>query len=139
MKSKLTAYAKVALIGIIFWALPSYKPVYNPLEYSQVANPVRTLNTAFQVSTTKWTMVSYTVAVASVITVGQGIAYIDISPDNATWTNITSAGETSVGLLNTKNYNIAATVPPGYYARIRTVVTGGATVSYVGGQDFYLP
>lgn len=100
-----------------------------------VNNPARTLNTSFRPSTTNGTRCSYTVAISSAVSVGQAIAYLEISADNSTWTTINSAGETSVALLNTKYYNLQGEIPANWYCRIRTALTLGGTLTFVSGQE----
>lgn len=123
-------------------ALPNGGITYNAAtgEVSQTTPtynnaPARALNTSYKPSTVRPTRVSYTVSVASVVSVGQAIAYLEISVDGTNWTIVNSAGETSVGLLNTKYYNLQAEVPANYFFRIRSAVTLGGQVTFMSGQE----
>lgn len=108
--------------------------------------PARTLNSSYQISTTRNTRVSYTVSIVTALSLlnlnSSGIAYLEISANNSTWVTVNSAGITraisiaiSLGLNETSQYNLQCEVPSGYWARIRTVTTGGATVSFTSGQE----
>jgi hypothetical protein len=106
--------------------------------------PARSLNTSYQLSTTKRTKVSYTVAVTtalSLINLGSsGRVFLEISANNSTWTPINSAGVTKavavgIAINETQYYNVQGEVPIGYYVRLRSVTTGGATVAFESGQE----
>lgn len=97
-----------------------------------------TIGTGKQISTTRTTLVTYTISVASVVSIGQAIGFLEVSPDNVNWTTINSAGETSVALLNTKYYNLQGSVQAGYYVRIRSAVTLGGVVAFVSGQEMQI-
>ncbi len=108
--------------------------------------PGRSLNTSVQISTTKRTRVSYTVSLTTALSLlnasAAGQVFLEISANNSTWTTINSAGVSrslaivvAVGLNETAYYNIQGEVPTGYYFRLRTVVSGGATMAFVSGQE----
>lgn len=108
--------------------------------------PGRSLNTSVQISTTKRTRVSYTVSLTTALSLlnssAAGQVFLEISQNNSTWTTINSAGLSrslaivvAVGINETVYYNIQGEVPTGYYVRLRTVTSGGATMTFVSGQE----
>lgn len=108
--------------------------------------PSITLNTSSQISTTKNTKVSYTVAITTAISLlnlnSSAQAFLEISADNSTWITINSAGTTrtlsaalTLSLNETVYFNIQGEVPAGYYRRIRTITAGGGTVTLSSGQE----
>lgn len=116
---------------------------YNP----QFNNgPVRSLNSSYQISTLYNARVSYTLSVATAVSLlnlnSSGVVFLEISSDNVNWTTISRAGITralsvaiSLGLNDTQVLNVQGEVPVNYYARLRSVVSGGATVTFLSGQE----
>jgi hypothetical protein len=120
---------------------------YNPVPTIN-NSPGRTLNTSFQPTCVRGTFVSYTIVITRALNLGNltasGVANLQISPDNVNWTTINSAGITStlsvslsLGITDALQYNIQGVVPKGYYARIQTNVSGGASVTMPSGQETY--
>ena len=108
--------------------------------------PARALTTSFRPSTTRPTRVSYTVSIATTLSLlnlnSSGTVALQISPDNSTWTTINSAGVTktlavsiSVGLNDTSLLNVAGEIPSGYYCRLLPTTSGGSTVTFSSGQE----
>lgn len=108
--------------------------------------PGRTLGTSFRPSTTRPTRVSYTVSVATTLSLlnlnSSGTVQLQISPDNVTFSTINSAGITralavsiSVGLNDTSMLNIQGEIPAGFYCRLLSTVSGGATAVFTSGQE----
>ncbi len=108
--------------------------------------PGLTLNSSSIISTTKKTRVSYTVSITTALNLlnltGGGQAFLEISANGTSWTTINSAGVSrtltigvAVGVGETAYYNIQGEVPKGYYRRIRTTTSGGASVAFVSGQE----
>lgn len=108
--------------------------------------PARSLNSSYQISTTRNTRVSYTVSITTAIALlnlnSAGTAFLEISSDNTNWTTINSAGVSrtlsvsiTVGLNETTSFNIQGEVPANFFARIRTTTSGGASVSFTSGQE----
>ena len=108
--------------------------------------PARTLGTSFRPSTTRPTRVSYTVSIATTLSLlnlnSSGTVQLQISPDNVTFSTINSAGITrtlavsiSVGLNDTSMLNIQGEIPAGYYCRLLSTVSGGATAVFTSGQE----
>jgi len=108
--------------------------------------PGRSLNSSVQISTTKRTRVSYTISLTTALSLlnasAAGQVFLEISANNSTWTTINSAGISrslsiviAVGLNETAYYNVQGEVPTGYYVRLRTVTSGGATMAFVSGQE----
>lgn len=100
--------------------------------------------TSFQVSTTQSSRVKYTVthtvALTLLLSSGSSMAYLEISPNNSTWTLVDQAGfsralTVAVALNDSMTNNVSAEVPAGYYIRIRTVTSGGGSASYTCGQE----
>lgn len=125
--------------GVISATTPS-TPTYT---YNYPARPIN--STAFQISTTKESIVTYsvahTVALTLILASGASTVYLETSANGTTgWQTISSAGYSEslgVGVSVNKSVisNIQGVIPPGYYARIRSVVTGGGSVTYNQGQE----
>lgn len=109
------------------------------------ANPARTLNTAFQVSTTQDASVIYTVdiSVTSLLLAGaSGRVYLEYADNSAMTTNlvtVNSSPNATGGVLNVTNLgsgNVTGWIPAGKWARIRTAtVSGSPAFTFVGSQE----
>jgi hypothetical protein len=110
--------------------------------------PSRTLNSAFQISTTKNTRVSYSVTCVTALSLlnlnGTAQAFLEISADGSTgWITLNGAGiartlsvAITLGLNESAIYNIQAEIPAAFYCRIRTSTAGtGSTVTFTSGQE----
>ena len=106
----------------------------------------RSINgTGFQVSTTQYSFVSYCVQIASTLSLsgGQtGTVFLEISPDNSSWTEVTrfvngNTGSLTVGLNTTQTIasQLSAYIPKGYYVRLRQTSSGTPTITYISGQE----
>lgn len=103
--------------------------------------PTRSLNTAFQISTTQDANVNYTidVTVSALLLAGQsGRVYLEYADNAAMTTNvviINEAGNSTGGVLNVTNLNpgnVSGWIPAGKYVRIRTAnVSGTPTFTLV--------
>jgi len=112
---------------------------YNPT----MGSASRSLNSAFQVSTTKDAFVYYTVQISAAMTLGggqTGTVFLETSPDNSVWTEAGrltngNTGTLVIGVAITNNnvFQVSAFVPVSYYVRLRT--TGTATINYISGQE----
>lgn len=109
---------------------------------SVVTRPIN--STSFQVSTTQASRVKYTIThtigLTLVLSSGSSMVYLEISPNNSTWTLVDQAGlsrslAVAVVINDTMTNNVSAEVPAGYYVRIRTVTSGGGSTSYTCGQE----
>lgn len=111
--------------------------------------PGRPLGTSFQISPVAAANVSYTVSIATALSLlnasSSGRIDLQISADNVTFTTINSAGITrslsvsiTVGLNDTTYFNIQGIVPAGYYCKLLSTVTGGATATFTSGQEVIL-
>lgn len=106
----------------------------------------------FQVSSTKLAIISYSVKVITAVQIGvatnvEGYVILEIAATNSStagdWTEIgrTSNGQNiglALALSSTQSVGgqISGVLPPGYYARLRSVnVSGTPTYSYVSGQE----
>lgn len=112
----------------------------------------RTLNSAFQVSTTRDAMVSYSVEIgaAASLTGGQtGTVFLEIANDDAFTSGVqeiarfVNGNSVSLAIAITVNQNIcgvlAGYVPAGKYARLRTANTVGTpSFNYRSGQEALL-
>lgn len=122
------------------------KPTIPVVNTPAATNPVRTFNSAFQVSTTRNAQVQYTAQIVAAISlaVGQtGTIYLETSPNNSTWTiqdqfTNGNTGTLAVGfsLTQTMAQSLGAYVPAGYWVRLRT--TGNATITYITSQEVQL-
>lgn len=109
------------------------------------SNTTRTLNTAFQVSTTRDAFVTYTVdiSVTSLVLAGtSGRVYLEYADDSGFTTNVvtvSSSPSATSGVLNVTNLgsgNVSGVIPAGKYVRIRTAnVAGSPTFTYQGSQE----
>lgn len=112
----------------------------------------RSLNSAFQISTTKDSLVNYSVDIACTLSLtgGQtGTAFLEIATNSAFTTGVQelcrfvngNTGTLTVGLNITQNITggLNGYVPSGYYVRIRTAnTTGTPTFNYRSGQEVLL-
>jgi hypothetical protein len=109
-------------------------------------SPGRTIGTSYRISTVRPARVSYTVSATTGLSLlnlnSSAVVYLEISADNATWLTINSAGVTrtlavsiSVGINDTSNFNIQGEVPTNYYCRLRAVLSGGGTATFMSGQE----
>lgn len=124
--------------GVITNTSPYIAPTFNN-------TATKTLNGAgVQISTTKNTKVSYTVthtiALTLLVSTGSSMAYLEISPNNSTWTTVSQGGVSrslavAVSLNDLLVTNLQCDVPAGWYVRIRSVVSGGGTATYTCGQE----
>jgi len=123
--------------------VPNY--TFTPLSPTYSNTPARTLNaTGAILSTTKPTWVSYsithTVTLTLVVLNGTSNVYLEISPNNTTWTTISQAGfsdgvAVAVAITKSQTNNIQGYIPANYYYRIRSVVTGGGSATFANGQE----
>lgn len=116
------------------------------------ANPSRTLNSAFQISTTQDTQVSYAVDIAATLslTTGQtGTVVLEYADDSGFTTNVVTLqsavnGNTGtlaigLGLTQTATVTLTGIVPAGKYVRLRTVnTTGTPTFTFRTAQEVLL-
>lgn len=111
-----------------------------------ISSATRSLNTSYQVSTTLNARVSYTVSLGTAVNLlnlnSAAQVYLEISPNNSTWTTVNAAGKTqtlsvaiTLGITETNLYNLQCEVPAGYWVRLRSSVSGGGTASYNSGQE----
>jgi hypothetical protein len=124
--------------GVITNTAPYVAPTFNN-------TATKTLNGAgVQISTTKNTKVSYsvthTIALTLVVSSGSSMAYLEISPNNSTWTTVNQGGfsrslAVAVALNDSQTTNLQCDVPAGWYVRIRTVTSGGGSASFTCGQE----
>lgn len=121
--------------------IPNYAvgaPTYNN-------TPSRTINGAgIQISTTKNTRVTYTIthsiALTLVLTSGSSMVFLEVSPNNSTWTTISQAGYSdgvavAIALTKTNTNNVQGEVQAGWYMRLRAVTTGAGSAALVNGQE----
>jgi len=112
----------------------------------------RPLNTAFQVSATRWSTVRYAIDISTTVSLTGsqvGTVILEIASDAGFTANVQTiltfsngnSGSLVVGLVLTQLSTAlpSADVPPAYYVRIRTVnVTGVPTFTYKSGQEVLL-
>lgn len=118
--------------GVISQTAPTY------------STTARTLNSSFRPSTTRPTRVSYTIThsitLTLILTSGSSMVYLEISPDNSTWTTISQAGYSdgvavAVALTKTTTNNVQGEIPSNYYARLRAVTSGAGSAAFTCGQE----
>jgi len=112
----------------------------------------RTLNSGFQVSTSRDALVNYSVDIQATIslTTGQsGTVFLEIATNSGFTTGLQelarfvngNTGTLALGLSLTQNVTgtLSGYVPSGYYARLRTSnTTGVPTYNYRSGQEVLL-
>lgn len=117
------------------------------------ATPTRSLNSAFQVSASRASFVSYTVDIATTLSLtgGQtGTVTLQYADDSGFTTNVKSiqssvngnTGTLTIGLALTQTASAAVTgiIPAGKYVRIATAnTTGTPTFTYRTGQEVLMP
>lgn len=122
-----------------------------PIVRSQ-ASFTRTLNTIFQISSTRDAMVNYSVDIACTISLvaGQtGTVFLEIASDSGFTANVQelargvngNTGTLTIGLNLTQNCTttLSGYIPIGYYCRLRTANTVGApSFNYRSGQEILL-
>lgn len=125
--------------------------VVDPANWSYTT-PTRSLNTAFQVSTTRNSRVSYAVSIAATLslTTGQsGTVVLEYADDSGFTTNVktiqssinANTGSLAIGLnlTQTVTASVSGDVPSGKYVRLRTVNnTGTPTFTFVSAQEVLL-
>lgn len=113
------------------------------------ANPSRSLNSAFQISTTRDALVSYSVDVAcalSLTTGQQGTVYLRYADDSGFTTNVVevcrfvngNTGTLAIGLALTQNATgtLSGAIPAGKYVKLVTENnTGTPTFTYRRAQE----
>lgn len=116
------------------------------------AAPTRSLNTAFQPSATRDAQVSYSVDIATTVSLSGGAVgtvFLEYADDSGFTTNVVEIGRTVSGNTGTLvvglTLNQAATaqlngiVPAGKYVRLRTAnTTGTPTFTYRSSQEVLL-
>lgn len=116
------------------------------------ANPSRTLNSAFQISSTRASFASYSVDVAATATLagGQtGTVFLEYANDSGFTSGVTevarfvNGNSVSLAIAITVNQNVTGTltgmIPAGKYVRVRTANTvGNPTFTYRSGQEVLL-
>jgi len=106
---------------------------------------VKTINGAgVQISTTRDAFVTYTVthtiALTLLLASGSSQVFLEVSPNNSTWTTISQAGYSdavavAVALTKTTTNNVQGMIPAGNYVRLRSVVSGGGSTTFTNGQE----
>lgn len=109
------------------------------------ANPARSLNTAFQISSTRdaWVGYSVNISVTSALLAGQeGRVHLEYADDSGFTTNVVTVASTvnaTSGVLNLTNIgpgSVTGWIPAAKYARIRTEnVTGTPTYALTRTQE----
>lgn len=103
--------------------------------------------TSWQISATRPARVSYsvthTIALTLVLSAGSSTVYLEISPNNTTWTTINAAGYSdavavAVALSKTVTNNVQGEVPAGWYVRLRAVTSGAGSAAFASGQEVTL-
>jgi len=131
----------------------SYNATTGQISATSQANPTYTYNyptrpinsTAFQISTTKEAIVTYavshTVALTLLVSAGGSTVFLETSANGTTgWQIISSAGYVEslgvgVSVNKTLTSNVQGVIPPGYFARLRVVTTGGGSATFSNAQE----
>lgn len=113
------------------------------------ANPSRTLNSAFQISSTRDAIVSYTVDISASLTLSggaTGTVTLEYADDSGFTTNVVTVqssvngntGALTIGLslTQTASASLCGVIPAGKYVRLRTANTAGTpSFNYRGSQE----
>lgn len=105
--------------------------------------------TGFQASTTRDAMAIYSVQIVATATIGSGgvgSVFLEISPNNSSWTEVgrITNGQVitlAITLNSVQTYSgqLIAYIPAGYYARLRSANTTGAPAyTWLAGQEILL-
>lgn len=117
-----------------------------------VGAATRSLNTAYQISSTKNSLVNYSVDIATTVNLtggAVGTVYLEYADDSGFTTNVVEVGRFVNGqtgtlvvgltLNQTNTGTLSGIIPAGKYARIRTAnTTGTPTFTYRSGQEAIL-
>lgn len=131
----------------------SSKPTIPTVSAMTFTNPARSLNTSFQISTTSAAFVSYTVDVATSLSLSggtTGTVTLQYADDSGFTTNVKTVqssvnGQTGtltigLGLNQTSTAAVTGMVPVGKYVKIVTAnTTGTPTFTYRAAQEVLLP
>lgn len=155
-------YSAIAT-STIFWPYPDPKYVNAQIaaatssltlpQAMSFATPTRSLNSAFQVSSTRAAFVSYTVDVATTLSLtggATGTVTLQYADDSGFTTNVKTVqssvngntGTLTIGLALTQTGTAAVTgvVPAGKYVKIVTANTAGTpTFTYRAAQEVLMP
>lgn len=113
------------------------------------SSPTRSLNSSFQISTTRDCLVNYSIDIATVVSLSGGAVgtvFLEYADNSAFTTNVVEAGRFVNGntgtlvvgltLNQTSTASLSGMIPVGKYARIRTAnTTGTPTFTYRSGQE----
>lgn len=119
-----------------------------PAAPSQSAQ-TRSLNTAFQISSTRASLVTYSIRITTTASIGgnqDGDVILEIASDSGFTTNVQTLSITqnaqaislavALNSVQTQTGVLSGFVPAGYYTRLRTVNnTGTPTFTYRAGQE----
>jgi hypothetical protein len=128
------------------------KPTIPTVTSMSFATSSRSLNSAFQVSSTRASYVNYSVDIATTVSLsgGQvGTVYLEYADDSGFTTNVTEIGRFVNGqtgtlvvgltLNQTNTAQVQGMIPAGKYVRLRTQNnTGTPTFTYRSGQEVLL-
>lgn len=117
-------------------------PEYRSIIITDIGSHV--LTTSYQCAvSSRWNIINYSVQINSSLSLtgGQtGTVVLQTSPDNATWTTISTAvngntGSLTLGLntLNSQTVQMLAVAPPGYYYRL--LPTGTSSMAVINGRE----
>lgn len=130
----------------------SNKPTIPSIPSRSQTAATRSLNTAFQISTTRDTLATYSVQItvtASIAGGQNGDVILEIAADSAFTTSVQTLSIAGVGQtyslavalqgIQPQTSVVSGYVPAGFYARLRTVQnTGTPTFSFRAGQEVSL-
>lgn len=120
-----------------------------PAIVTSQASATRSLNTAFQVSSTRAALVHYSVRITTNVSIGSnqdGDVILEIASDSGFTTNVQTIaiaqnGQTvtlalALNSVQSQTFVLAGYIPLGYYVRLRTVNNSGTpTYLYRAGQE----
>lgn len=129
------------------------KPSITSVDAMSFANPSRSLNSAFQVSSTRASYVNYSVDIATTVSLagGQvGTVFLEYADDSGFTTNVKEVGRFVNGqtgtlvvgltLNQTNTAQVQGMIPAGKYVRLRTAnTTGSPTFTFRSAQEVLLP
>lgn len=97
----------------------------------------RTLNINFTISTTRAAFVVY--SIQSVSNAGNAATvFLEYSPDAVSWSEASRVSNISNGVGNTQIATVCGVIPANYFVRLRSVVAGASTNTFISGQETQL-
>jgi len=120
--------------------------IFNPISPTINNSPGRSFNSNYTISTTGWSIAIYSVSCTATnpLLIGSSTAdiFLEYSMNGVAWQGAIAVGNSnsvgltvSVQLTDGQKGTIVGVIPKGALVRLRTAITGSASVTYNGGQE----